>query len=256
MAIYTSGQLNQSDLLNIGGQLRTFGSSGLTSVGTGSLRAGTGDKNKLAKLVDELCKLPSEHKAMDIKVLPSQEVISLTSGIDPICEGIPNALASMMLEACPTPRPFSQSLIETGLFYHVPAFYPDGPKIRTSHVGVAVLDKWATEFPRFAPFVDLYCPEWVREQITCDSFDYANGEMPKWMKIKFEKYQKVMERVERKLSYRRAVDKAKTALLYREHREEEKRHYEMRIRYMQAGQQSATSNTTKPTVWTKGIFNV
>lgn len=106
-------------------------------------------------------------------------VIEVFGDYNPIYGGKPKKLAMWLLNGAAGRSRFNSRLIASGLAYklsHVCKRRKTG--IRTSLVGLTLLDHWALKFPRFKLFVDAYVTEASRRKIAADSFDLSIGVMP------------------------------------------------------------------------------
>lgn len=130
----------------------------------------------------------------------TENVIEVFGNYNPLYGGKPRKLATWLLNGAASRSGYNGQLISAGLAYklsHVCKRRKTG--IRTSLVGLTLLDHWALKFPRFKLFVDAYVTEASRRKIAADSFDLSIGVMPlEWRRAqefneKFEQEEAMMK---------------------------------------------------------------
>jgi len=109
---------------------------------------------------------------------------------NPMWNGRPRKEVNWLLLSAPSPiKLFGQSsLYHYGLVTYEPAIANRRKtRCRLSYVGMELLDFWATEYPKFKPFVDAYLTKKARGEIASDALGYKLGFVPK----RFEEYHRI-----------------------------------------------------------------
>lgn len=109
------------------------------------------------------------------------KVIEALGDYNPLYAGRPKHLAMALLYAAGGRDSTKKAYIlqNAGLTYRLPHLV--GVRkggVRTSAVGLKLLDYWAEKFPKFAPFVTAFVTKKARKEIICDCVDFVLDMFP------------------------------------------------------------------------------
>lgn len=109
------------------------------------------------------------------------KVIEALGDYNPLYSGRPKHLAMALLYAAAGRDSTRKAymLQNAGLTYCLPSLVGVRKRaVRTSAVGLKLLDHWAAKFPKFAPFVAAFVTKKARKEIICDCVDFSLDMLP------------------------------------------------------------------------------
>lgn len=109
------------------------------------------------------------------------KVIEALGDYNPLYSGRPKHLAMALLYAAAGRDSTRKAymLQNAGLTYCLPSLVGVRKRaVRTSAVGLKLLDYWAEKFPKFAPFVAAFVTKKARKEIICDCVDFSLDMFP------------------------------------------------------------------------------
>jgi hypothetical protein len=195
---------------------KTLAVSGLNALTTGSSRnfivddassnliSGIGHSREIETKLRSL--MPKKTQERDFNPTGTEEAIAALGDVEPMFGHSVTGLAETLLRCAPDPREgHNTSLVQTGLFYGVFGIYGMPDRIRTTYSGLALLDYWASKHKAFAPYVDCYIQQEVRDNIADDCFTLSLGKMPKWIKDAVAHGEKVKQRYALRLNRQQTI---------------------------------------------------
>lgn len=168
------------------------------------------------------------------------KVIEALGDYNPLYSGRPKHLAMALLYAAAGRDSTRKAymLQNAGLTYCLPALVGVRKRaVRTSAVGLKLLDYWAEKFPKFAPFVAAFVTKKARKEIICDCVDFSLDMFPACFREAEEKNKLYQVKWEAR-EYRRIKKE-----------EAEKKAMEERIKYEQMRMQQAQLQAQANAQW-------
>lgn len=168
------------------------------------------------------------------------KVIEALGDYNPLYSGRPKHLAMALLYAAAGRDSTRKAymLQNAGLTYCLPSLVGVRKRaVRTSAVGLKLLDHWAEKFPKFAPFVAAFVTKKARKEIICDCVDFSLDMFPACFREAEEKNKLYQVKWEAR-EYRRIKKE-----------EAEKKAMEERIKYEQMRMQQAQMQAQANAQW-------